>query len=200
MAYRAFAALGAASVFFQLGCSGPVVGSVPSPSTPSARPPASRAPAAPVPAAAMTTATATVRDIVGTRIGTVKFTDSYAGVIVAGSLSGLGLGAHGIHIHEIGKCEAPFTTAGGHFNPTNGHHGYRNPAGPHLGDMPNINTPAAGQLHFEFLLPGVTLTGNHRLLDVDGAAIVVHSGGDDYLSDPAGNSGSRIACGIIAAR
>jgi Cu-Zn family superoxide dismutase len=115
-------------------------------------------------------------------------------------VGGVGLGAHGIHVHAVGRCEAPFTTAGGHFNPANRQHGFRNPNGPHLGDLPNIDTPAAGMLKFEFLLPGVTLKAENALLDADGAAIIVHASRDDYMGDPSGNSGGRIACGVITAR
>ncbi len=169
--------------------------------SPATKPLPNRAPA-PVNAAAglAPAATATLHDLVGLRVGTVTFLESHAGIIVYGDVSGLGLGAHAVHIHEVGKCEPPFTTAGGHFNPTGRHHGYRNPEGPHLGDLPNIDTPAAGRRHFEFLLPGVTLKGENALLDKDGASIVFHSTRDDYLTDPAGNSGSRIACGVIIAK
>ena len=163
----------------------------PSPTSPAPAPPPS------TPRGPALTATATLRDLAGGRVGTVTFTDSYTGVLVSGTVSGLGLGAHGIHIHEVGRCEAPFTSAGAHFNPEHRQHGFKNPQGSHLGDMPNIDTPAAGPLKFEFLLPGVTIKGNNALLDGDGAAIVVHGARDDYLTDPAGNSGGRIACGVI---
>jgi Cu-Zn family superoxide dismutase len=162
--------------------------------------PQSPAPASEAPPASMIAATATLHDLAGTRVGTVTFTDTYTGVIVSGNLTALGLGAHGIHIHAVGQCVAPFATAGGHFNPEQRQHGFLNPKGSHLGDMPNIDTPAAGNLRFEFLLPGVTLTGNNKLLDADGAAIVIHSARDDYTTDPSGNSGGRIACGVIQAK
>jgi Cu-Zn family superoxide dismutase len=167
---------------------------------PSPSPQSPAAPAATAPTSAMSQASAVLRDLTGRRVGTATFTDTYTGVLVSADLMGLGLGAHGIHIHEVGRCEAPFTTAGGHFNPEHRHHGFLNPNGSHLGDMPNIDTPAAGQLRFEFLLPGVTLKGANALLDADGASIVVHSGRDDYSTDPSGNSGSRIACGVIVAK
>ncbi|HEY5063191.1 MAG TPA: superoxide dismutase family protein [Gemmatimonadaceae bacterium] len=167
---------------------------------PSPSPQSPAAPAASAPMSAMSQASAVLHDLTGRRVGTATFTDTYTGVLVSADLTGLGLGAHGIHIHEVGKCEAPFTTAGGHFNPEHRHHGFLNPNGSHLGDMPNIDTPAAGQLRFEFLLPGVTLKGANALLDADGASIVVHSGRDDYSTDPSGNSGSRIACGVIVAK
>ncbi len=174
------------------GCAAPSPGSAPASATPVAT--AVETPAAP---RVMDHATANVRDGAGRHVGDVTFTDSYAGVIVVGTISGLGLGAHGIHIHEFGKCQAPFTTAGGHFNPDHRQHGFSNPAGPHLGDLPNVDTPAAGPLKFEFVLPNVTLKGKNALLDADGASIVVHSARDDYVTDPSGNSGARIACGVI---
>jgi superoxide dismutase, Cu-Zn family len=154
--------------------------------------PASAAPVAPPPAGA----TALLHDGSGSRVGNMSFADTHAGLLVSGTVSGLGLGAHGIHIHAVGKCEAPFTSAGGHFNPNGHKHGFRNADGPHTGDMPNIDTPAAGQHKFEFLLAGVRLSD---VLDADGAAVVIHAGRDDYVTDPAGNSGGRIACGVITA-
>jgi Cu-Zn family superoxide dismutase len=143
------------------------------------------------------TASATIRDTAGKTVGTATFVDTYAGLLVSGDVSDLGIGAHGIHIHTVGKCEPPFTSAGGHFNPTGKQHGFRASKGNHLGDMPNIVTPPAGPYHFEVVLPGVTLKGQNALLDADGAAIVVHAARDDYVTDPAGNSGGRIACGVI---
>ena len=133
----------------------------------------------------------------GGRVGTVTFTESYAGVIVFGNISGVGLGAHAIHVHEVGRCQAPFATAGGHFNPNGKRHGYLSSNGPHLGDLPNIDTPAAGRLRFELLLPTTTLKGSNAILDADGAAIVIHGSRDNYYSDPSGDSGARIACGVI---
>jgi Cu-Zn family superoxide dismutase len=164
-----------------------------------------RVPVSPAPAPARTppapaynaTATATMRDLVGSRVGTVTLTDTYAGLLIRGTVSELGLGAHAIHLHAVGRCDAPFTTAGAHFNPENRLHGFKNPKGAHLGDLPNIDTPASGRLTFEFLLPDVTLRGKHALLDADGASIIIHAARDDYMTDPAGDSGARAACGVI---
>ena len=167
------------------------------PPSPSPNAPVAAGPALPI---AFTTATATLRDASGRRVGTLTFADSYAGVMIRGTVADLGLGAHAIHIHTVGKCEAPFTTAGGHFNPQGRQHGYLNVRGPHLGDLPNLTTPAAGSLTFEYLVPGVTLKGTNALLDADGASIVIHASGDDYHTDPAGNSGGRAACGVIVGR
>jgi superoxide dismutase, Cu-Zn family len=168
------------------------------PPSPSPTSPASSLPTPP--SVAAVTAVATIRDGSNKEIGTATFIDTYSGVLVMGSVSGLGLGAHGMHIHAVGKCEPPFTTAGPHFNPANRQHGFRNANGPHLGDMPNADTPAAGAYNFELLLPGVTLKNQNALLDGDGAAIVVHAARDDYTTDPSGNSGGRVACGVIAQR
>lgn len=145
-----------------------------------------------------TTAKTTLRDAAGRTVGSVAFSETYAGLLVRGSVSDLGLGAHGIHLHAVGKCEPPFASAGGHFNPESRVHGFNNQHGHHLGDMPNIVTPAAGRLEFEFVVPEVSLKGVNGILDADGAAIVVHASADDYATDPAGNSGARIACGVIA--
>lgn len=172
-------------------------------SRPTVQSPPSPSPTAPAPArppAPFTTASATIRDLAGVRVGTANFTDTYSGVLIVGSVAGLGLGAHAIHVHAVGKCEAPFTTAGPHFNPASKRHGFQSPQGPHLGDLPNIDTPAAGQLRFEFLLPGVSLKGTNALLDADGASIVIHAGRDDYKTDPSGDSGSRTACGALIPR
>ena len=178
-----------------LACSSPQP-SVRLPPSPSPSAPATR-PATPT---SFAMATATLHDASGRRVGTVTLADSYSGVLIRGTVSDLGLGTHAIHIHAVGKCEAPFTTAGGHFNPQSRQHGYLNPRGPHLGDLPNLTTPAAGSLTFEFLLPGVTLKGTNALLDGDGAAVVIHASKDDYLTDPAGGAGARAACGVITAR
>lgn len=154
-------------------------------------------PPRPVPRA---TAAAIVRDVSGKQVGSMQFTETYAGVLITGSIGNLGLGGHAIHIHEVGKCELPYTTAGNHFNPTNRHHGYKNATGPHLGDLPNLDLPAAGVQRFEMLLPDVMLKGPNGMLDVDGASVVVHASRDDYVADPSGNSGGRIACGVIVQR
>jgi Cu-Zn family superoxide dismutase len=179
-------------------CSQPPVYVPPSPSpTAPARPGPAPTTVTPV---AGTSATATLRDLAGMRVGTATLTDTYSGILVVGSVTGLGLGAHAIHVHSVGRCDAPFTTAGPHFNPHGKQHGFSNPNGPHLGDMPNLDTPAAGTLRFEVLLTGVTLKANNALLDADGAALVIHSARDDYKTDPSGDSGSRIACGVIVGK
>jgi len=153
------------------------------------------------PAAGPTSATATIRDAAGTEVGTASLSQTQSGVLVSASLTGIGSGTHGMHVHEVGRCDAPaFTTAGSHFNPERKQHGYRNPAGAHAGDLPNVSPPPSGSLTFDVLLPNASLSGRNALLDGDGASIVIHASADDYQTDPAGNSGSRIACGVIVGR
>ena len=118
-----------------------------------------------------------------------------SGVLIDANLSAVPPGYHGFHIHEVGKCEPPdFKSAGGHFNPEEDRHGLMTDAGPHAGDLPNIHVPENGKLRIEMLHQLVSLQG---LLDDDGSAIVIHEGPDDYVTDPTGNAGARIACGVI---
>jgi Cu-Zn family superoxide dismutase len=114
--------------------------------------------------------------------------------------AGLAPGAYGAHIHTTGRCEAPgFTTAGPHWNPTAQQHGKDNPAGMHKGDLPNLLVGTDRRGSFEYTIPGAALggRGGNALLDADGAAIVIHAKADDYRTDPSGNSGDRIACGVL---
>jgi Cu-Zn family superoxide dismutase len=109
--------------------------------------------------------------------------------------TGLPPGSHGLHVHEKGLCDGPgFASAGGHWNPTGRQHGRDNPAGAHMGDLPNLEIDASGRGSAAIPL-GVAGQG---LTDPDGAALVVHAKGDDYRTDPSGNSGTRIACAVIA--
>lgn len=152
----------------------------------------------PPPASLDVRATATINDASNTRIGSARFTDTPAGLLVTITVTGLGIGAHGAHLHTVGACDAPaFAGAGAHFNPSGRQHGFRNKTGHHGGDMPNIVSPPAGAHTVQFLVDGVSLTGRDGLLDGDGASIVIHSAEDDHLTDPAGNSGGRMACGVI---
>jgi Cu-Zn family superoxide dismutase len=143
-------------------------------------------------------AIASINDVANTTIGTATFADTPAGLLISLSISGLGIGPHGVHLHAIGSCITPaFASAGPHFNPGGKQHGFLNPDGHHAGDMPNIISPPSGVHRVEFIVDGVRLTGRGGLIDSDGAAIVIHGSADDHATDPAGNSGGRIACGVI---
>ena len=144
------------------------------------------------------TAKAELRDADGKKVGEATLDQTRDGVRIVATFTGLPPGPHGFHIHEVGKCEPPFESAGPHFNPTGKQHGLQNPAGPHAGDLPNVQVPDNGRVRIEMVAKGVSLDGKSgNLLDGDGAALVVHASADDYKSDPAGNSGERIACGVI---
>lgn len=114
---------------------------------------------------------------------------------------GLSAGTHAVHVHTTGKCDAPaFETAGGHWNPTSAHHGRDNPQSPrpHKGDLPNMDVSAGGTGQIEFLIPNAAIVGGGAaLLDGDGAAVVIHAAADDYRTDPTGNAGGRLACGVF---
>jgi Cu-Zn family superoxide dismutase len=135
----------------------------------------------------------------GQKIGTATFTPADGGVRIDVDVSQLPPGTHGIHIHAVGKCEGPnFTTAGGHFNPAGKKHGKDNPEGEHNGDLLNLEIGADGHGIASLLDANVTLgDGPTSLFQPSGTAIVIHAGPDDYKTDPAGNSGARIACGPI---
>ncbi len=144
------------------------------------------------------TATAELRNAQGQPVGTATLTDVGGGVRVIVEARNLPPGDKGVHIHEVGRCEPPFTTAGGHFNPGKRQHGLQNPAGPHAGDLPNITIGTDGTGRLETVTDRVTLGGGATsLFDADGSAIVIHAAPDDHRTDPAGNSGARIACGVI---
>jgi Cu-Zn family superoxide dismutase len=142
--------------------------------------------------------TATVRDAGGASLGVVRLESVAGGVRLSGQLSGLAPGAHGIHFHAVGRCDGPgFTTAGDHFNPRNAKHGLLNAEGPHAGDMPAIAADASGRATVDHTTALVTLGGGATaVFDADGTAIVIHASTDDQRSDPSGNSGARIACGV----
>ena len=131
----------------------------------------------------------------GQAIGSVRAWQTPGGVSFRVQASGLTHGIHGIHVHGVGRCDPPdFTTAGGHWNPAARHHGLNNPAGPHAGDLPNVEVSANGVLNATVVLSGASMAS---LLDADGAALVLHAGPDDNMTDPSGNSGARIACAVI---
>lgn len=131
----------------------------------------------------------------GQSIGAVVAWQTAGGVSFRINAGGLPHGIHGVHVHAVGRCDPPgFTTAGGHWNPMARQHGMNNPAGPHAGDLPNVEVAANGMLGATLTVPGASMAS---MLDADGAALVIHAGADDYRTDPSGNSGARIACAII---
>ena len=151
------------------------------------------------PSLAADKASAVLNDADGKEVGKVTLVTTPSGTLITLALTAAPPGAHGFHIHTVGKCEAPkFESTEGHFNPDKTQHGFLNPEGPHAGDMPNIHVPESGKLTVEVLNPLVTLSGESALLDEDGAALMLHADPDDYKSDPAGHAGGRIACGVIA--
>jgi len=145
------------------------------------------------------TATATLKDAQGAKVGLATLEETANGVLMIVDFERLPAGAHAVHVHEKGACQPPFESAGGHFNPGHKKHGILNEHGPHAGDLGNVFVPESGKLKVELRAPKATLAkdGAATLLDGDGAAIVVHAGRDDLRTDPAGNSGDRIACGVI---
>lgn len=136
----------------------------------------------------------------GKRVGNVLFKEDAEGVVVTVRVNGLPPGMHSLHIHDSARCESPdFSSAGGHFNPYSDEHGFLNPRGPHAGDLPNIMVSANGRGTMEIITRRVTLKEgkDHSLFQEGGTSVVIHQNPDDYLSDPAGKAGERIACGAI---
>lgn len=140
-------------------------------------------------------------DVAGNSIGAVTISVAPAGGLVRAEFSGIEPGPHSFNIHEVGICSAPprerpedpqpFQTAGGHLNVDQSRHGFLNPDGPHLGDMPNVIVPEGGAVTVEFFVTGLTV---EMLMDSDGSSLVLRERADDYLS---GSAGGRVGCGVI---
>ena len=144
-------------------------------------------------------ARADILDPAGKSVGTATFTEQKDGVKVTVKVTGLTPGKHGFHIHETGTCTPPdFKSAGGHFNPFKKHHGMENPKGKHAGDFPNLEVKKDGTAQAAVVAAGATIKeGPGSLFKPGGTALVIHAAPDDYKSDPAGNAGVRVACGVI---
>ena len=140
-----------------------------------------------------------LKDAKGNSVGMAMISPAQGGgVSVDLEVKGLPAGEHALHFHAVPKCEAPFTSAGSHFNPAMKKHGMQNPEGPHAGDLPNLLVEADGSADTVFAVPAALLArGPGGVFQPEGAAVVVHAGRDDQRTDPSGNSGARLACGVI---
>ncbi|MFM2041761.1 MAG: hypothetical protein RLY86_337 [Pseudomonadota bacterium] len=142
-----------------------------------------------------------LRSADGQDVGTVTLTPTPHGLLLRGELEGLPAGWKAIHLHEAGACTPDFKAAGGHWNPSGHSHGVAQAAGSHAGDLPNFWVSGDGVAKFEMLTGragfGPAEANPPGVHDRDGTAIVVHARADDHRSDPAGDSGDRIACGVI---
>jgi Cu-Zn family superoxide dismutase len=145
------------------------------------------------------TAHADILNAKGEKVGTATIQPAKLGARINLNVSQLPPGTHALHIHAAGKCDPPdFKSAGSHFNPDNKKHGSKNPEGPHAGDLPNFDVKADGTARVSVVAKNVKLgNGPNSLFHPDGTALVVHEKADDYMTDPAGNAGARIACGVV---
>jgi Cu-Zn family superoxide dismutase len=144
-------------------------------------------------------AVAELKNTAGQSVGTARFAQAGNVVRIVVEARGLPPGPHGVHVHAVGKCDPPdFNSAGPHFNPLNKQHGALNPQGSHAGDLPNLTVAPDGTGRMETTTEQLSLgSGPLTVWDADGSALVVHANADDFKTDPTGNSGSRIACGVL---
>lgn len=158
---------------------------------------------APPPLNRVAVAYSTIMNAAGETRGTAELWQDADNVVhVEVQVTGMPAGSHGIHFHAVGSCVStsagPFVAAGGHYNPLGRQHGLDNAQGPHAGDAPNFTVNVDGSGRASFTTDRVSLTdGSTSLFDADGSAIVIHATADDQISQPAGNSGARVACGLV---
>jgi Cu-Zn family superoxide dismutase len=146
-------------------------------------------------------ASAELRDAAGVVVGWADFTEDATGRLhVNVHVNGISAGLHGIHLHAVGACSPDFGAAGGHHNPFGVVHGLDTPTGGHAGDLPNLEVNVAGIGHLDGTSDRASLSnGPTTIFDDDGSALIIHAGPDDQVTNPTGNSGGRIACGVIVA-
>lgn len=144
-------------------------------------------------------ASAVLKDADGKEVGFARFTEDADGIVhVSVRVKDLPPGLHGIHIHDKGSCSPNFTAAGSHYNPLGKQHGLNNPKGPHAGDLPNLEVNKDGTGYLNTTTSNMTLSQSPTtVFDKDGSALIIHTSPDDQVTDPTGNSGDRIACGVI---
>jgi superoxide dismutase, Cu-Zn family len=142
---------------------------------------------------------APIVDANGESIGAAALTQKKGKVHIYAWATGLTPGKHGIHVHAVGQCDpTAFVTAGSHFNPEIRKHGLHNPEGPHAGDMPNMQVGESGLGILRTATDRISLSdGPKSVFDADGSAIIIHAGPDDYKTDPTGNAGDRVVCGVV---
>ena len=134
----------------------------------------------------------------GEKIGSAELLRTNGAITIEIAVEGLAPGTRAFHLHSVGACEAPdFVSAGGHLNPFGRAHGNLNPDGQHLGDLPNITTGEDGTAELTFTFSDNPDQLLKEIFDADGTAVMIHAGPDDYMSDPAGAAGPRIACGVL---